>query len=204
MSEARQGEKLMVRLRTWPAMMAIGLVLAWGGGAEAQLPTLPIGPKPAEAPRENPAEKPVAVPTKDSPEAVFATTSGPIQVSKKVDDAAVGTTLDDLLVQYPGVRHAAVKVQDGVVTLEGQADDRDTLSNVTDFVKKVEGVRLVLNLMKTDDQVLNGRELAAKALGEFGFIVRRYWLLAIVALVVGMAFAGLARLFARYSETLLA
>lgn len=194
----------MGRFTIWHAVMAIGLVLARCGAADAQLPTLPVGPKPAEAPKENPAEKPVAVPTKDSPEAVFATTSGPIEVGKKVDDAAVGTTLDDLLVQYPGVRHAAVKVQDGVVTLEGQVDDRDTLNNVTEFVKKVQGVRLVLNLMKTDEQVLSGLQLASKTIGQFGTVIQQNWLLAVIALTLGLVFAWLARLFARHSETLLA
>ena len=181
------------------------LVVAGGVVAQAQIPNIPIGPKPAETPAtKDPAKTPVAAPTKDSPEAVFATTSGTIEVNKKVDDDAVTTTLNDLMVQYPGVRHAAVKVQDGVVTLDGQVDDRDTRNSVTEFVKKVEGVRLVLNLMKTDDQVLTGRQMAGKSLSEVRAVVEQYWLLALVAIAYALFFAWLARVFTRHSETLLA
>ena len=189
--------------RKWSAVV-IGVLLIAGGPAFGQIPGLPAAAKPTEEPSKDPSAKPVKAPTKDSPQAEFATTSGTIQVNTKVDDNAVMTLLNDLMLQYPGVRNASVRVQDGVVTLDGQVADNDTRTNVTEFVKKVEGVRLVLNLMKTDDQVLTGRQIARKALDQFIGVVDRNWILALVAIAVGFAFAGLAKLFGRYSETLLA
>ncbi|WP_435017411.1 mechanosensitive ion channel family protein [Tundrisphaera sp. TA3] len=184
--------------------LVMGATLLLHGAASAQMPSLPVGPKPAEPPAKDPAKMPVAAPTKDSPEAVFATTAGTIQVKNKVADEDVATTLNDLMLQYPGVRNAAVKVVDGVVTIDGLVDDRDTRNNVTEFVKKVEGVRLVLNLMKTDEQVMTGRQMAMKSLRDVEFLVEQYWLLALIAIGYALGFAWLAKLFTRHSETLLA
>jgi osmotically-inducible protein OsmY len=50
-----------------------------------------------------------------------------------------------------------VAVDDGVVTLSGQGQDDDTSDEVTDVVKRVEGVRVVMNQMSTDDEVMSGR-----------------------------------------------
>ena len=59
-----------------------------------------------------------------------------------------------------------------------------TLDDVTVFTEKVEGVRLVLNKMKTDAEVLTGRQMAAKALNGYGRVLQQNWLLAILALVI--------------------
>lgn len=184
--------------------IALILALAWAPAASAQMPTLPNlpgGPKPASTPKPDPSKAPV--PAKDSPGAVFATTSGPIAVNKQVDDSAIQETLSDLLAQFPGVYEADVKVKDGAVTLTGHVDDDDTINAVTVFAEKVEGVRLVLNRMKTDAEVLSGRQMAAKVMGEYGRVVQKNWLLAILAVGFVLAFGMLARIFARSSETLL-
>ena len=190
-------------LASFPVLLTltVGLTLAWTPAAPAQIPGMPIPAKPATPPKGDPAQHPAA--TKDGSGAVFATTSGPIAVSKKVDDGAIKKTLADLLGQFPGVYHVDVEVNDGAVTLGGHVDDDDSLDAVTAFTEKVEGVRLVLNRMRTDAEVLSGRQMAAKVLGEYGLVLRRNWLLAILAVIFVLGFGMLAKVFGRSSETLL-
>jgi small conductance mechanosensitive channel len=182
-------------------VLAFGLALAWSSIGLGQLPGLPGTAKPAPAPKADPSKKPV--PAKESPGTVFATTSGPIEVGKKVPDADIDKTLTELLNQFPGVYTADISVKDGAVTLDGHVDDDDTLDDVTAFAEKVEGVRLVLNKMKTDAEVLTGRQMAAKVLGEYGRVVQKNWLLAIFAILFAVGFGMLSRVFGRSSETLL-
>jgi small-conductance mechanosensitive channel len=136
---------------------------------------------------------------------MFATTSGPITVGKRVPDADIDRILTELLKDYPGVypESVDVTVKDGIVTLAGHVDDDDTLDEVTAFAGKVEGVRLVLNKMKTDAEVLTGRQMAAKVMGEYGGVLQKYWLLAIFAILFVLGFGVLARFFGRSSEKLL-
>jgi small conductance mechanosensitive channel len=189
--------------KTFAATITLALVLAWSPTALGQLPNLPgAAAKPAPPPKADPSKKPI--PAKDSPGAVFSTTSGPIAVDKKVDDSAIAKTLKELLDQFPGVYKVDVHVKDGAVTLNGHVDDDDSLDDVTAFSEKVEGVRLVLNRMKTDAEVLTGREMAAKVLNQYLRVVQKNWLLAILAVFFMMAFGMLARSFARSSETMLA
>src|SRR4051812_5831295 len=155
------------------ALALATLLLAWGGVAAAQvsIPGLPAAPKPA-APAKDDKDKPAAAPTRDNPEATVATTSGPIDVDKPVDDAGVEQTLTELLPQLPGVRTAGVRVKRGVVHLWGHVENNDVRDDVTAFTRRVEGVRLVLNRMKTDAQVLTGRELAWNVLAGFWTTIR--------------------------------
>ena len=189
-------------LRAWAVAGAVGL----NGGTPAmgQIPSLPGTTKatPAPAPKPDPARGPV--PAKGDPGAKFSATAGPIKANQAVDDAAIERTLTELLPQYPGVRTVTVQSHEGMVTLDGQVDDDDTMDDVTAFAQRMEGVRLVLNKMKTDSEVLTGPQMAADLLREYGHIVAKYWLLAIIALGFVASFAALARLFNRYSETLLA
>ncbi len=186
----------------------IGLILAlawlacWAGAGHAQIPGLPSASKPAAAPKDDPTKKPV--PAKGEPGTVFTATAKSINVNEKVDDPKIQATLKDLLNQFPGVRTAAVRVVDGVVTIDGQVDDDDTMDDLTAFAQKVDGVRLVLNKMKTDAETLTGREMAAKALGDYGRVVSKNWILTILAVAFALGFGFLARSFARNSETLLA
>ena len=183
------------------SLVVLALALACSSTALAQLPGLPTAPKPAPAPKPDPSKKPVSA--KDAPGTVFATTSGPIAVDKKVDDAAIQKTLVELLEQFPGVYDVEVKARDGAVTLNGHVDDDDSLDSVTAFSEKVEGVRLVLNRMKTDAEVLTGRQMAAKVLNGYFHVVQKNWMLAILAVFFMIAFGMLARAFARSSEVLL-
>jgi small-conductance mechanosensitive channel len=185
-------------------LMACGLVAAlWiAQSAVAQVPGLPGVAKPAEA--EAPAKKDtIAAPTKDNPEATVAETAGPIAVDNTVSDHDVQRKLRKLLPKYRGVRHIDVEVEDGVVTLNGLVEDDETRERLRDFVLRVQGVNLVINQTKTDAQVLTAREFAARQLQEYWNVISRKWLLWLMAFVFVVAAIELARLFNRFSETLL-
>jgi small-conductance mechanosensitive channel len=180
--------------RTGSAALALILFLSPAGGeARAQLPGVPAAPAPAAK-----GDKPEAA------KGAVATASGPIEVARKVDDETLRATLQDLLNQYPGVRHVTVSVRDGVAKLEGRVDDDDTRDDLTDFTRRVEGVRLVLNRTLTDAEAMTGIQLAFKDLTDIWGMIQRKWLVAVVALVLVMLFSLLARLFNASSETLLA
>ena len=183
------------------SILACGLLLATSPAVIAQVPGLSPPAKAAAPPKADPSQQPV--PAKDGTGTTFATTKGPIAVVKKVEDADIQATLADLLGQYPGVYVVDAHVQQGVVRLEGHADDDDTINEVTAFAEKVEGVRLVLNKMRTDADVLTGRQMAMKILRQYARVVQSNWLLAILAIGSVVGFAMLARVFARSSETLL-
>jgi small conductance mechanosensitive channel len=179
------------------ALAAMLLMLGGAPATRAQIPGLPGAPKAAADPAKG--EKKAA--TKDT---TVATASGPIAVEKKVRDDEIKTTLQELLPKFPGVRTVAVHVRNGIVTLDGHLDDDDTLDDVTQFTARVEGVRLVLNRMKTDEEVMTARQLAAKMLGEIEGVVAQKWLLALIALALALGSFALARAFNSYSEMLLA
>ena len=130
--------------------------------------------------------------------------TGPITVRQQVSDGSLTRFLTKFLPKYPGIRRVKVAVDDGVVTLDGRVDDDDTNNEVTDVVKRVEGVRVVLNRMKTDDEVMSAWEFAARELGWIVSYFARNWLLMVLAVVIVVLSAFLARLFAARSETILA
>jgi small-conductance mechanosensitive channel len=170
--------------------------------AQAQVPGLPAAPKPAAS--TPPAkEDTIAAPTKDNPDATVAETAGPIAVDNTVSDRDVKRKLQKLLPKYPGVRDIDVEVEDGVVTLTGQVEDDDVRDRLRDFVRRVQGVNLVINQTMTDAQVLTARQFAIKQLQEYWNVISRKWLLAIMALAFILVATALARLFNQFSETLL-
>jgi small conductance mechanosensitive channel len=181
-------------------VLVCGLIVLDGGAVRAQIPGLPGLTTPSAPAKADARDKP----TKDNPEAKLATTSGPISVEKPVDDAAVKRTLEQLLPRFPGVRKVKVSVSNGYVTLEGHVEDDDVIDDVTDFTKRVEGVRIVLNLMKTDAEVLSAHQLALKVLREIGQAVARKWVLALLAVAIALLALGLARVFGAHAEALLA
>lgn len=198
---------MMARIVQGREIVGILIILGFlveGGEVKGQIPGLPATPTaPAKAVD---ADQPARAPTKDNPEATVATTAGPISVEEKVPDRRVEATLRKLLPKYPGVRPETVRVEveDGVVTLDGQVKDDDVRIKLTEFVRRVEGVRLILNNLKTDAQVMTARELAARTIHDAWDFIQREWALALLALAVVVVFLGLARLFNTYSETLLA
>ncbi|WP_022947412.1 mechanosensitive ion channel family protein [Methylohalobius crimeensis] len=143
----------------------------------------------------------VAAPTEENPEGTAATGTGPIDISKP--DSSVRQTLEKLLPKYPGVRKVNVELENGIVTLTGHVENADTRTRVTDFVRRVQGVNLVLNQMKTDAQVMTAWRLLNKVLTDFWHSVSNRWLLALLALAVLVVAIGLAKLFMRHAQLLL-
>ena len=66
------------------------------------------------------------------------------------------------------------------------------------------GVRLVLNQMNTDEEVMTASEFAGQELGNFRDYLARKWLLILMALAIVAVSWLLAQFFAARSETLLA
>ncbi len=166
--------------------------------ASAQIPGLPATPPPAQ---------PAAAATKqglEKPKAAVAAGSGPISVHQEISDQTLKKFLSKFLPKYPGIRRITVAVDDGVVTLAGQVDDDDTYDEITDVVKRVEGVRLVMNNMKTDEQSMSAVEFAGRDAGAVLDYFKRSWVHMILAVALVVISMLLARIFATRSETILA
>ncbi|HEV3166517.1 MAG TPA: mechanosensitive ion channel domain-containing protein, partial [Isosphaeraceae bacterium] len=185
-------------------LLAFFLVALQGQEARSQSPgiagALSTSPAKAQAGAADKAASPDAPREKEK----VAAPAGPIQVQRSVHDPDILRTLQGLLPKYPGVRSVKIQVDHGIVTLDGHVDDDDTADEVTRFTERVEGVRLVLNRLKTDSEVLSARQLAMQELRAYGDLFARKWVVGLVALGMVLLFLLLARLFDRYSETLLA
>lgn len=171
--------------------------------AGAQAPALPTVRGGTQGTPESPSAKAITAPTEDNPEATAAEATGPIPVAETVSDDSVRRKLEGLLPKYPGVRKIGVEVDDGVVTLTGHVADNEVRDRLREFVRRVQGVNLVLNHTKTDVQVLTAREYALKQIHGYWDIIARKWLLCVFAVGLVLAASALARLFKRFSDTLL-
>ncbi len=174
-----------------------------GSMAGAQAPALPTVRGGTQGTLESPSAKAITAPTEDNPEATAAEATGPIPVAETVSDDSVRRKLKGLLPKYPGVRKIGVEVDDGVVTLTGHVADNEVRDRLREFVRHVQGVNLVLNHTKTDVQVLTARQYAFKQIHGYWDVIARKWLLSVFAVGLVLAASALARLFNRYSETLL-
>ena len=164
----------------------------------AGLATTASQPQPTSAATKQPVQ------VLEKPKAALAAGSGPITVHQEVPDQTLRKFLSKFLPKYPGIRRITVAVDDGVVTLTGQVDDDDTHDEITDVVKRVEGVRLVMNNMKTDEQSMSALEFAARDGGAVLAYFKRSWVLITLAIAFVVISMLLARLFATRSETILA
>ena len=176
------------------------LVFLMEGEALSQIPSIPAG---TNAISDGVAGKAMTAPTADNPEATAAEATGPIAVAETVSDDSVRLKLQKLLPKYPGVRRIEVEVEDGVVTLTGQVADVEVRDRLREFVRRVQGVNLVLNQTKTDVQVFTAREYALKQVSEYWDVISRKWVLCVIAIVLVMVATLLARLFNHFSEILL-
>jgi small-conductance mechanosensitive channel len=157
--------------------------------------------------QSNPNTKPLAAPAPSdgAAEASVASPAGPITLeSKVVKDSDIRKALHHLLSRYPGVRSITAEVDRGAVTLDGQAEDDDVRAGLTQIAQKVEGVRLVLNRMKTDAQVMSPWQLGQRALARLSQGITQNWVDAAFALAYVLLFLVLARIFSARSETWLA
>ncbi|WP_169977638.1 mechanosensitive ion channel family protein [Tautonia rosea] len=168
---------------------------------------VPIGSAPAQEELLAPlvgqeAEAPPTAP--DADEGTVAEAEGPIAIEQVVTDEQIEEKLRSLLPRYPGVRSVEVSVDQGVVTLTGHVEDSDVQDRVRDFVRRVEGVTLVLNQTRTDSQVLTAGQLLVKRLGRFWNLVSQTWLAFLTAVAVLIGSILVAKLFSESSERLLA
>ncbi len=184
----------------WLLIFMISLDAA-GPPASAQVPGLPA---PASVAQSNTAAGAHSPPGLDKPKSAVAAASGPITVFQEVSDQTLERFLSKFLPKYPGIRQIKVAVDDGVVTLTGQVDNDDTHDEITEVVKRVEGVRLVMNILKTDEQTMSALQLAARDAGAVLDYFRRSWVHMILAIAFAVIAMLLARLFATRSETILA
>ncbi len=135
----------------------------------------------------------------------MATSTGPITVHRKVHDPEIRAFLSKFLPRYSGVETINVTVEDGVVTLTCRVDDADTQNEITDVIRRVEGVRMVLNQTQTDEDVMTGWMFFAKQeMSEFAGYLSRKWILILFSLAIVALSWLLAQTFATHSETLLA
>jgi small-conductance mechanosensitive channel len=162
----------------------------------AQLPGVSIPGQPGNS---APGAKAAA-----APKSAAVASPEPITLHRQVSDQAVSAFLGRFLPKYPGIRNVSVAVDDGVVTLQGRIDDDDSYDEVTDVVKRVEGVRLVLNRMKTDEEAMTAGEYLGKEIATLLDYIGRRWLVILVAAGIIVVSGLLARVFASRSETLLA
>jgi small conductance mechanosensitive channel len=138
------------------------------------------------------------------PRAAVAASSGPITVNQRVSDNVLRQFLAKFLPKYPGVGSVNVGVDDGVVLLQGRVTDDDSRDEITDVVKRVEGVRVVLNQMNTDQEMMTAVEVAGLELKTLRSYFARKWLLILLALGIAATLAIVARLFSANAEILLA
>lgn len=150
------------------------------------------------------APAPATTEMKDAKGDLVATPAGEIRDDRPVDDKKIVKILEEFLPIYPGVRKIEVSSRDGLVVLKGHIENKEISREVTEIAGRVEGVRLVINSMKTDDEILTGDQIAWKVIKEYLAVVRRKWLLAIVAIGVFAAAIFLARKCNDNSERLLA
>src|SRR4051794_34575239 len=108
----------------------IGLLFGSGNVGSAQLPGLPTG--------QGGADSKTAAPVKPKKEVAAAT--GPITVQARISDQDIQQFLAKFLPKYPGIRTVRVSVDDGVVTLNGRIDEDASRDEITDVVRRVEGV----------------------------------------------------------------
>jgi small conductance mechanosensitive channel len=178
-------------------MLAGIMTLVVGNAALAQVPGLPGAlPQPA-------AGLKTGVDGLDKKASVAASTA-PITVKERVPDRVIQEFLTKFLPKYPGVRVVTIAVDDGVVTLGGRVDDDSSRDEITDVVKRVEGVRLVLNQMNTDEESMTAWESAEHEVAGLWTYLARKWLLIVVAITLVSLFAFAAKKVAASSETLLA
>ena len=183
--------------------VATVLMSVCGDGAmvSAQVPGLP-GSRPAT--KAGTSDDASAKSAQGKPRATVATSSGPITVNQRVSDNVLRQFLAKFLPKYPGVGSVSVGVDDGVVLLQGRVTDDDSRDEITDVVKRVEGVRVVLNQMNTDEEMMTAVEVAGLELKTLRSYFARKWLLILLALSIVATLAIVARLFSANAEIVLA
>ncbi len=190
-------------IRAWRVAFVLLSVAAPYGAGSAGAQTIPGLPVPAASAPAAPKQK-VAAPTKDNPQATVAESTATIDVEKPVDKFKIKDFLEETLAKYPGVYSVHADVDGSVVTLTGHVEDEEVRDRLGQVALKVEGVVFVANQLKTDAQVLSASEQLFKQLRRYRSSIAQSWLLFLLSVVIFLGTFTAARLFARFSETLLA
>jgi small-conductance mechanosensitive channel len=185
-------------------LFVVSAILAGLAGRPAlgQVPT--VSAMRAASQGSPPGASASAQPAAEKAKPAIAASTGPISIHKQVSDQEIRRFLTKFLPKYPGVETISVSVDEGVATLTGRVDDEETRNEVTDVIKRVEGVRLVLNQTDTDEEVMSGWEFARQEAGHFFGFLSRKWVLMLLSLAIVAASWLLAQAFATHAETLLA
>jgi small conductance mechanosensitive channel len=198
---------MMIRYQGQVTVRAIfvAAVLVFVGGDRATVRAQVSGmPGSSFATKTGASDDRSARPAQQKSRTAVATSSGPIAVDQQISDDVLRKFLGKFLPKYPGVSLVKVGVDDGVVLLRGRVDNDDSRDEITDVVKRVEGVRLVLNQMKTDEEVMTAAEFARLELNTLQSYFARKWLLILLSLLIVATLTMLARLFSANAEIVLA
>jgi len=110
--------------------------------------------------------------------------AGQITLNDDITDASLEKTLASILSKYPGLDQFQVSASTGVITLSGRVRTTEMVDRIGEFVRQVEGVRLVINLLQSKNINQTSIDRLLTRLGEMGRWIQRYWLSLIVALGV--------------------
>lgn len=149
------------------------------------------------------AQQQLVAPPQPEQDSELTTAPDTIAVQEQASDEDLQKLLTDLLLRYPGVITVSVTVRNGIVDLDGQVTNEDVKANVTQFVRRVEGTRLVLNRMRTEDEVLNAWQLLLKSLNGYWNVIEHAWLRWIVGFAIAFAGFLVARLLSPVIDLLL-
>ena len=137
-------------------------------------------------PPAKPANTPLVVPgaSPDEHSVRVEQPTGKISMNDGVSDIHLEKMLNSILNRYPGAEKSYAIVSTGVATLKGQVRSDDIVASLGEFVKQVEGVRLVINELES----IEARESPiARLLGQFRLMIfwlRRWWLSLMVGLLM--------------------
>jgi len=129
---------------------------------------------------------------------------GRIPLNDDVKDAYLQNTLLTILGKYPGIEKLNVDVSMGVVTVSGLVRTSDMVDRIGDFIKQIEGVKLVLNLLQSADNHQSSIHRLSIRINEMGNWFQRYWLSFLVAMGVILLAIFLNKSLARYGESIIA
>lgn len=137
-------------------------------------------------PISKPAEKTVVIPKKtaDDTPVRIEQPSGKISVANDIPDDQLQRVLNSIINRYPGAENARVQVSAGVATLNGRVRSDEIVASLGEFVRQVDGVRLVLNELESlEEQESPVARLKYQWVMMFRWL-RRWWLSLVVALLI--------------------
>lgn len=152
-----------------------------------------------------PAEKTVVIPKKtaDDTPVRIEQPSGKISVANDIPDEQLQRVLNSIISRYPGAQRASVQVSAGVATLKGQVSSDEIVASLGEFVRQVDGVRLVLNELESlEEQESPVARLKYQWVMMFRWL-RRWWLSLLVALLIISICLSINGFIRRYGQSLM-